>query len=125
MNWRPISEAWLIVKDGGRIHVLFASGRESDCVWDATHKTWADQQCLIFENATHFMLVTPPGEQQQPESVNQRLLDAAENYCIVERDLYDAVGSSETERILKLHKQEKASRQELYAAIDAAKQAKQ
>lgn len=57
MNWRPISEAWPIVKDGGRVHVLFASGRESDCVWDATHKTWADQQGLILENATHFRTV--------------------------------------------------------------------
>jgi len=121
MNWRPISEA---PKDGTVVD-LWDGARFSDCHWSDDKERWQDgDHKRIYADPTHFCIVTPPGE-QQPESVNQRLLDAAENYCIVERDLYDAVGSSETERILKLHKQEKASRQELYAAIDAAKQAKQ
>lgn len=115
MNWRPISEA---PKDGTAVD-LWDGARFSDCHWSDDKERWQDvNHKRIYADPTHFMLVTPPGEQQQPESGNQRLLDAAEKARIELMWLIQQRKPREGGSVMRAY-------EELIAAIDAAKQAKQ
>lgn len=74
MRWQPISEA---PKDG--TDILIGCGKAwAKARWLEHCNHWhTPAGTQIAFDPTHFMLVTPPGEQQS-ESVNQRLLQAAE-----------------------------------------------
>lgn len=106
MNWRPISEA---PKDASQ--VVWYQGNW----YEATHfdgEAWITV-CDHIIAPTLYLPITPPGEQPQPESVNQRLLDAAEA----------ALRWVESDEAT--HGRRFATGNVLRAAIDAAKQAKQ
>lgn len=107
MNWQPIENA---PKDGTVVD-LWDGSRFSDCHWSEDNERWQDvNHRMVYAAPTHFCIVTLPGE-QQPESVNQRLLDAAEQARVwIEAD--------------ESHRGSKTwTGNELRAAIEAAKQA--
>lgn len=107
MNWQPIENA---PKDGTVVD-LWDGSRFSDCHWSEDNERWQDvNHRMVYAAPTHFCIVTPPGE-QQPESVNQRLLDAAEAALRY-------VESDET-----AHGRRFGTGNALRAAIEAAKQA--
>lgn len=118
MNWQPISEA---PKD--KTKVLLGRDAEICIGW------WQEDIGCYYMNLgfgqdrfdpTHFMLISPSGE-QRPESVNQRLLQAAERVRCYENVAVDGMveGLEEPEDIANC----RDAFEKLSAAIEAAKQA--
>lgn len=104
MHWQPIENA---PKDGTNVLIYDDEFGPEMGRWNGRY--WRESGTCLERNPTHFMFIAPHGE-QQPESVNQRLLQAAEK--VTAGQCYHTRST-----LYPLHVAE------LEAAIEAAKQA--
>jgi len=115
MRWQPIETA---PKDGTVVDLWTIDGeRIPDAFWVERLGYFMDSTGESYPAVefTHFMLITPPGE-QQPDRVNQRLLDAAEFAVLACKENLAYAMVKKEHVLVEAH-------DKLQAAIEAAKQA--